>query len=46
MKNPLPCSLFGLQSCAMIKSSKWRITFAWANQELADVSLVKIEDPH
>jgi plasmid maintenance system killer protein len=26
--------------------SKWRITFAWADQELTDVSLVKIEDTH
>ncbi len=28
------------------RASKWRITFAWANQEFADVSLVKIEDTH
>ncbi len=26
--------------------SKWRITFAWANEELTDVLLVKIEDTH
>ncbi len=26
--------------------SQWRITFAWAGEELADVSLVKIEDTH
>jgi plasmid maintenance system killer protein len=26
--------------------SKWRITFAWADEELTDVSLVKIEDTH
>ena len=28
------------------RTSKWRITFAWANQELTDVSLVRIEDTH
>jgi plasmid maintenance system killer protein len=28
------------------RASKWRITFAWANRELTDVSLVKIEDTH
>ena len=28
------------------RASKWRITFHWANQELTDVSLVKIEDTH
>lgn len=28
------------------RSSKWRITFAWANEELTDVQLVKIEDTH
>jgi plasmid maintenance system killer protein len=28
------------------RASKWRITFEWANQELNDVSLVKIEDTH
>ncbi len=28
------------------RTSKWRITFAWANQEFTDVSLVEIEDPH
>ena len=28
------------------RTSKWRITFAWANRELTDVSLVKIEDTH
>jgi plasmid maintenance system killer protein len=31
---------------ANARTSKWRITFAWANQELTDVSLVKIEDTH
>ena len=31
---------------ANARASKWRITFAWANQELTDVSLVKIEDTH
>lgn len=31
---------------ANARNSKWRITFAWANQELTDVSLVKIEDTH
>lgn len=28
------------------RNSKWRITFAWANDELADVELVEIEDTH
>ena len=28
------------------RASKWRITFAWADQEFTDVSLVKIEDTH
>ena len=28
------------------RASRWRITFAWANHELSDVSLVKIEDTH
>lgn len=28
------------------RSSKWRITFAWANEELTDVQLVKLEDTH
>lgn len=28
------------------RSSKWRITFAWADQEFTDLSLVKIEDTH
>jgi plasmid maintenance system killer protein len=28
------------------RASKWSITFAWANQKLTDVSLVKIEDTH
>ncbi|MEI6674902.1 MAG: hypothetical protein WCO57_06970 [Verrucomicrobiota bacterium] len=28
------------------RASKWRITFAWANSQLTDVSLVKIEDTH
>jgi len=28
------------------RTSKWRITFEWTNQEFADVSLVKIEDTH
>ena len=31
---------------ANARASKWRITFTWANQELTDVSLVKIEDTH
>jgi plasmid maintenance system killer protein len=31
---------------ANTRSSKWRITFAWANPEPTDVSLVKIEDTH
>ena len=26
------------------RNSKWRITFAWANEELIDVELVAIED--
>jgi len=28
------------------RNSKWRITFAWADQALTDVSLVAIEDTH
>jgi plasmid maintenance system killer protein len=28
------------------RKSKWRITFAWSNDELSDVELVKIEDTH
>lgn len=28
------------------RASRWRITFAWANRELTDVTLVKIEDTH
>jgi plasmid maintenance system killer protein len=28
------------------RTSKWRITFAWTNQELRDASLVRIEDTH
>ncbi|WP_367872235.1 type II toxin-antitoxin system RelE/ParE family toxin [Luteolibacter sp. Populi] len=28
------------------RNSKWRITFAWANDELTDVELVEIEDTH
>ena len=28
------------------RSSKWRITFAWADQALTDVSFYKIEDTH
>ena len=28
------------------RKSKWRITFAWANEELTDVNLVEIEDTH
>ena len=28
------------------RNSKWRITFAWANDELTDVELVKIQDTH
>lgn len=28
------------------RASKWRITFAWVDQEFTDVSLVKIEDTH
>jgi len=31
---------------ANFRNSKWRITFAWANQKLTDVLLVKIEDTH
>jgi plasmid maintenance system killer protein len=31
---------------ANTRASRWRITFAWADQELTDVSLVKIEDTH
>ena len=28
------------------RKSKWRITFAWADDELTDVELVEIEDTH
>ncbi|MBC8325927.1 MAG: hypothetical protein H8E27_09910 [Verrucomicrobia subdivision 3 bacterium] len=28
------------------RRSKWRITFAWKDDQLCDVELVKIEDPH
>ena len=28
------------------RTSKWRITFAWADEDLSDVQLVKIEDTH
>ena len=28
------------------RKSKWRITFRWVDDELKDVSLVKIEDTH
>ena len=28
------------------RASKWRITFAWADQALTDVALVKIEETH
>ena len=28
------------------RNSKWRITFAWADEELIDVELVEIEDTH
>ncbi len=28
------------------RNSKWRITFAWADDELTDVELVEIEDTH
>ncbi|RYD19652.1 MAG: hypothetical protein EOP88_18140 [Verrucomicrobiaceae bacterium] len=28
------------------RTSKWRITFSWANEELTDVELVLIEDTH
>ena len=28
------------------RNSKWRITFAWVDQALTDVSLVKIDDTH
>jgi plasmid maintenance system killer protein len=28
------------------RASRWRITFAWANRDFTDVSLVKIEDTH
>lgn len=31
---------------ANARNSKWRITFVWANDELTDVQLVKIEDTH
>jgi plasmid maintenance system killer protein len=28
------------------RNSKWRITFTWSEDTLADVELVKIEDTH
>jgi plasmid maintenance system killer protein len=28
------------------RNSKWRITFAWVDEHLTDVQLVKIEDTH
>ena len=28
------------------RRSKWRITFAWNDEQLCDVELVKIEDTH
>ena len=28
------------------RNSPWRITFQWDNEELSDVTLVKIEDTH
>ena len=28
------------------RACKWRITFSWANAEVTDVALVRIEDPH
>ena len=28
------------------RTSKWRITFSWKNEDLTDVELVKIEDTH
>ncbi len=28
------------------RKSKWRITFSWENDEMADVRLVTIEDTH
>jgi plasmid maintenance system killer protein len=31
---------------ANARNSKWRITFAWANDELTDVELVQIADTH
>ena len=31
---------------AEARNSKWRITFAWANDDLTDVELVEIEDTH
>lgn len=31
---------------AFARNSPWRITFAWNDDELTDVKLVKIEDTH
>ena len=31
---------------ASSRQSKWRITFAWKDENLCDVELVKIEDTH
>jgi plasmid maintenance system killer protein len=28
------------------RNSKWRITFRWENEEMADVEMVRIEDTH
>jgi len=28
------------------RKSKWRVTFVWRNEEMADVILVRIEDTH
>ena len=28
------------------RNSKWRITFRWEDEEMVDVEMVKIEDPH
>lgn len=33
-------------SIDVVRNSKWRITFAWDDEAMVDVVLVKIEDTH
>ena len=42
-------ALRGTRRCSIdanARRSKWRITFAWKDEQLCDVELVKIEDTH